>query len=188
MKEAMQQPASGPAPIDEQLRVRVLQPYKPNARYVHRAVLTQAGNGSSPRLADPQSWIRVDGECGFVEPCYIAATGHFNAVECNITYNQLLYLGIAEFVRQRLVPELQHWSLEDFFRAQLPDVLIAEYHARFRRPMRSIRYDGWLSFVEVQRRTADKPLLLQTRAGFHDPNGGECFVEARIALLNWQRA
>lgn len=181
-------PESQAPPMDDALRLRVLAPYKPNARYVHRAALTQRGNGGTPRAADPASWIRLDAECGFAEPCYIESTGHFNAVEFNITYNQMLYLGLAETVRQRLLPELRHWTLDDFFRAQLPDVLIADYHAHFRRPMRSRRYSGWMCFADVQARPSRNMLLLHTRAGCLDGDGGECSVDATIALVNWQPA
>ncbi len=181
-------PESLAQPMDDALRLRVLAPYKPIARYVHRAVLSHRGNGGTPRAADPATWIRLDAECGFAASCYIESTGHLNAVECNITYNQMLYLGLAETVRQRLLPELRHWSLDDFFRAQLPDVLIADYHARFRRPMKAHRYGGWMAFVDVQARPSRKLLLLQTRAGFHDPDGGECSVDVTIALVNWQPA
>ena len=174
--------------LSDVLRMRVLQPYKPNARYVHRAALTKEGDGSTPRLAAPESWIRLEGACGFREPCYIEATGHLNAVEANITYNQMLYLALAEVVRQRLLPELQHWTLDDFFRAQLPDVLIATYRANFRRPLRSAQYEGWFSFVDVEPKPHRQLLLLHTRAGLHDAGGGECSIDATIALVHWQPA
>lgn len=185
MSAAMPDPTTPGPLLSEVLRARVLLPYKPEARYVHRAVLTNAGNGSSPRLAHPETWVRIDGTCGFDEPCYIAATGHFNAVEANITYNQLLYLAFAESVRQGLIPELRHWTLDDFFRAQLPDVLIAKYHADFRRPLRSASYAGWFTIVDVRAKPHRRMLLLQTRAGFHDATGGECSVDATIAVVNW---
>ena len=175
-------------PMDAALQQRVLAPYRDVARYVHRAALSRRTGAGSPRLADPTTWIRLDAECGFTAPCYIDATGHFNAVELNITYNQMLYLALAETVRQRLLPELRHWSLDDFFRAQLPDVLIGDYHAHFRSPMKSARYTGWFCFTDVRPRPARKMLLLQTRAGCHDGNGGECSADVRIALVNWQPA
>jgi hypothetical protein len=174
--------------MDDTLRQRVLAPYLEMARYVHSAALTQRGNGGSPRGADPATWLRLDATCGFAQPCYIESTGHFNAVEMNITFNQMLYLAMAEAVRQRLLPELRHWSLDDFFRAQLPDVLIGDYHARFRRPMKSRRYQGWFCFTDVQARPSRKLLLLHTRAGCSDGDGGECVVDATIALVNWQPA
>ena len=174
--------------IDEALRTRVLSVYAANARYVHHAVLARAGNGTTPREDAEASWIRVDGSCGFDAPCYIVPTGHFNAVEANITFNQLLYLGIAEIVRGGLVAELRHWTLDDFFRAQLPDVLIATYHAEFRRPMRSAQYRGWIAFTGAQAKAHRSMLLLQTRCGFGDAAGGECAVAATIALVNWRPA
>lgn len=185
---AMPDPVPTGKPISELLRQRVLQVYKTNARYVHRAVLTRSGNGGTPRLADPSSWIRIDGICGFAEPCYIDATGHLNAVEVNITYNQMLYLAMAETVRERLLPELRHWNLDDFFRAQLPDVLIASYHANFRRPMKSQHYTAWFEIVDVQPKPHRNLLLLHTRAGCHGPSNGECSVDATIALVNWRPA
>jgi hypothetical protein len=181
-------PDPGQSLLSDELRARVLAAYRPIARYVHRAALTRAGNGGSPRLVDPSSWLRIDGACGFTEPCYIEPTGHFNAVEANITFNQLLYLALAECVRLQLIPELRHWQLDDFFRAQLPDVLIADYGAHFRRPMQCAEYDGWLTFADVRGKAQRRLLLLQTRAGFHDRFGGECAVEATIAIVNWQPA
>jgi hypothetical protein len=177
-----------PEPLGEELRQKVLAPYKPDCRYVLAAAMTQAGNGRSPRTADPSSWVRMEAQCSIGDPCYIEPTGHFNAVEFNITYNQMLYLGMAEAVRRRLVPELAHWTLDDFYRAQLPDVLIGDYHARFRRPMRSGRFRGWFTIVEVLARPQRKLLLLHTRAGCTTDAGGECEAEVTIALVNWQPA
>jgi hypothetical protein len=151
-------------------------------------MLVQTGNGTTPRLHDPGSWLRMEGDCGFSAPCYIAATGHLNAVEANITYNQLLYLGLAESVRRQLLPELRHWQLDDFFRAQLPDVLIADYHASFRRPMTGEAYRGWIEFVDLKARPQRRMLMLQTRAGFTTAAGGECSLDVRIAVVNWQPA
>lgn len=176
----------GGRPVAEPLLQRVLQPYRPEARYVHSAVLAELGNGATPRLADPSSWIRLEGTCGFAEPCYIEATGHLNAVEVNITYNQMLYLAMAETVRLCLLPELRHWTLEDFFRAQLPDVLIATYHANFRRPMQSRHYRAWFSFVDVEAKPHRDLLLLHTRAGCSGPGDGECSIDATIALVHWR--
>jgi hypothetical protein len=177
-----------PEQLDDELRQRVLRPYKPHCRYVLEATLSQAGNGMTPRASEPSTWIRIDTQCTIAEPCYIEATGHLNAVEFNITYNQMLYLGLAETVRRRLVPELAHWGLDDFFRAQLPDVLIGDYHARFHRPMLAASFRGWLTIVEVKPRPQRNLLLLRTRAGCTTDAGGECEGEVTIALVNWHPA
>lgn len=179
---------SAAVPIDDSLRQRVLAPYAPNARYVHRAALTQADDGSPPRPDVPASWLRLDGDCGFDAPCYIAATGHFNAVECNITYNQMLYLGLAEVVRRGLLAELRHWTLDEFFRRQLPDVLIADYRVHFRRPIHSAAYRAWFVITGVLPKPHRDLLLLTTRAGCGDDGGGECELDATIALVRWRPA
>lgn len=170
-------------PIAHDLLARVLTPYFGNARYVQRARLVHAGDGSSPRLAVPATHLRVEADCGFAAPCYIADTGHVNAVEYNITYNQLLYATLAVAVERRLVPELRHWDLAEFFRRQLPDVLIAEYHARFRRPMHSAAYGAWFELVDVQNGARGDHVWLRTRAGCHDASGGEGTIEATVALV-----
>lgn len=169
--------------IAPDLLARVLAPYFGNARYVQRARLVRAGDGGSPRLDVPASHLRLEADCGFAAPCYIADTGHVNAVEYNITYNQLLYTTLAVAVERRLVPELRHWDLAEFFRRQLPDVLITDYHARFRRPMHSAAYDAWFELLDVQNGARGGHVWLRTRAGCHDAGGGEGSIEATIALV-----
>ena len=166
------------------LLARVLDPNFANARSVQRASLVQTGNGNSPRLAEPQSHLRLEADCGFEAPCYIAATGHLNAVEYNITYNQMLYAALAVAVQHRLVPELRHWDLDEFFRRQLPDVLIAEYHARFLRPMQSAAYRAWFELADVQVGARGDRIWLRTHAGCSDRAGGEGRIDATIALVS----
>ena len=172
--------------IDAELLQRVLAPYKPDARYVHHAELIFSGDGGGPRHDAPASWLRLACRCGFELPCYIEATGHLNAVECNITYNQMLYLCLAEAVRRGLLPELLHWTLDEFFRRQLPDVLIADYRVRFLRPLASARYTAWFTITGVLPKPHRDLLLLTTRAGFRDDNGGASELDATIALVRWQ--
>lgn len=170
--------------IEEALHRRVLEPYTPQSRYVVRAAMTQTGNGRCPRETDSSSWLRLDAECSIGDPVYIQPTGHFNAVEFNITYNQMLYLALAEAVHRRLLPDLAHWRIDDFFRAQLPDVLITDYHAKFQHPIRSGDYSGWFSILEstlVERRNM---LFLRTAAGCSTPYGGQCEARCTIAILN----
>lgn len=185
---APEQPTRLAVTLSQELCARVLAPYKPHCRYVHRAELSHARDGRTPQPDDPGSWIRLDAECGITEPCYIEATGHFNAVEYNITYNQMLYLGLAELTRLRLLPELRNWNLDDFFRHQLPDVLIANYNARFRRPMKSQAFRGWVAFCGVTTRPQRNLLMVSTRSGCSTAAGGSCEAEVTIALVNWQSA
>jgi FcoT-like thioesterase domain len=56
--------------------------------------------------------------------CYIEDTGHFNAVEFNICFNQLAYVAFAKCIDEALVPELAFLDFDGFQRGQLPSWLI----------------------------------------------------------------
>jgi FcoT-like thioesterase domain len=58
------------------------------------------------------------------ESCYIDDTGHFNAVEFNICFNQLAYVAFAKCIDEGLVPELAFLDFAAFQRGQLPSWLI----------------------------------------------------------------
>ena len=72
----------------------------------------------------------------------IGDTGHFNSVEFNICYNQLIYYLIAKSVQEGLLPALRGWTLDDFWRSQLPDILITNFSSSFKRKMRGKRFFG----------------------------------------------
>ena len=162
-------------------------PYKDNCRYVHHATVARPATTTALAKDAPATWLHLEAECGVGASCYIEDTGHFNAVEFNIVYNQMLYLGIAEAVQHRLWPELQHKTLDDFLRHQLPDVLIVEYHARFRRPMQSRRFQGWITFCGLEAKMTRDLVLLHTKAGCKSPEGGLAESDVTVALVNWLR-
>jgi hypothetical protein len=130
----------------------------------------------------------VAGDLGIGESCYIDDTGHFNAVEFNICYNQLIYYLIAKSVKEGLVPALRSWTLDDFWRAQLPDILITEFRSRFKRTMRGKRFFGSVSLADVVRvdqSAWSKPLIvLHTTCRFWDEPGGLSVGKVTIAIQN----
>lgn len=177
-------------PLDVALLDRVLRPYLPHCRYVRAARFEHAGSACTPTAGDPSSWLRLDAQCGIEQSCYIESTGHFNAVELNITYNQMLYLCLAAALRANVLPP-PAWSYDEFLRRQLPDVLIADYQARFRRPMRSSRYRGWVEIRSVLARPQRGLLLLKTHSGCAEdgPGGPDaCEAQVTIALVSWPAA
>lgn len=170
--------------IAEDLRERVLRPYLPVSRYVRRARLARPQSPGVPRSNAPESWLRLDADCAIQAPCYIESTGHFNAVELNITYNQMLYLCLAESMRLGLFGE-PAWTLEQFFQAQLPNVLITDYQAKFRRPMTSAKFTSWFMLESVQVNPQRNMATLKTRCAAS--NGGVDANEAHVtvALVDW---
>jgi hypothetical protein len=163
---------------DRELLSRVLRPYREHCQYLKTAVLEVAQN----------QMPTVSGELEIGESCYIDDTGHFNAVEFNICYNQLIYYLIAKSVQEGLLPALRGWTLDDFWRAQLPDILITDFNSRFKRTMRGKRFFGNVSVADVVR--FDKsawwgPLIvLHTSCRFWDAPGGLSVGKVTIAIKN----
>ncbi len=170
-------------PLAPALLARVLEPYRANCRYVVDAVCEHADDRRAPRPDDPMSWIAIDSRCSIPASCYIDDTGHFNAVELNIAYNQMLYAGLAAVADHRLIAELRHWDREAFFRHQLPDVLILDYHARFPRPLEPRAFHGRFEIREVIGKPHKQMVLLRTHCAVHCASGGHAEAEVLIALV-----
>ena len=165
-------------PDDRELLSLVLRPYRVHCQYLKSAVLEVAQNHLPT----------VSGDFEIGESCYIDDTGHFNAVEFNICYNQLIYYLIAKSVQEGLLPELRSWTLDDFWRSQLPDILITNFSSSFKRKMRGKRFFGSLSVADVVR--LDKSawwrsqIVLRTSCRFWDEPGGLSVGKVTIAITN----
>jgi (3R)-3-[(carboxylmethyl)amino]fatty acid synthase len=170
-------------PMERAHLLRVLQPYRRDCRYVLDAVVEHSGDRRAPQPDDPESWIAIEGRCSIPASCYIDDTGHFNAVELNITYNQLLYCGLFAMAERGLVAELRHWDTETFFRHQLPDVLIVDYHARFPRPLSPRAFQGRFEIREVLPKPHKQMVLLRTFCEVTCAHGGHADAEVMIALV-----
>ncbi|HEV2779571.1 MAG TPA: FcoT family thioesterase [Actinophytocola sp.] len=161
-------------PDDPQLLADILRPYKPHSRYLKSATVS-VRNG-----------LPV-GQGQFVIPtsCYIDDTGHFNAVEFNICYNQLFYYLLAKSIKERAVPALAAWTLDDFWERQLPDILIARFRSLFRSPIDSSSFTGELTINTTSESNVRRPVLLaETSIRFWDPRDGSAEGEVLMAMLN----
>jgi len=175
------------SPVPDDIRQRVLKPYLPVSRYVTSAQFERPRVAVLPASNRPETWLRLDAECAIKDPCYIESTGHFNAVELNITYNQMIYLCLAEISRLGAVPK-PLWSLEDFFQAQLPNVLITDYQAQFRRQMNSARYSSWLMIESFEVKPRRNLALLKTRCAASNDGNDANEARVNIALVDWPSA
>lgn len=161
---------------DEELLARVLTPYKRHCTYLKSAQVTAAAGLSSAR-------------CAFAIPqsCYIDDTGHLNAVEVTIAYNQMMYYLVAKSVKEGLLTGFGSWTLDDFWRHQLRDILIARFASTFRRPVNPRHFTGEMEFRSVTRRTpggADPFLHARTVFRYRDAHGGRCDGEVTLAFVN----
>jgi hypothetical protein len=163
---------------DADLLAHVMQVYKPECRY-----LLSAGFEADGEPADGGR-VGVRGRFRIPESCYIADTGHFNAAEFNICYNQMIYFTIAKAVKEAAVRQLGGWTMAQFFARQLPDMFITDYRATFRRHMRGREFWGELDVVGATRRDGGNgPLvILSTTTRFGEDAKPACRGEVKIVL------
>ncbi|MEU3410701.1 FcoT family thioesterase [Streptomyces sp. NPDC006658] len=169
-------PSQRPYPTDEELLARVLVPYKRHCKYLRSAEVTASAGLTSVRAA-----------FAIAESCYIDDTGHLNSVEVNIAYNQMMYYLVAKSVKEGLLTGFEDWTLDDFRRHQLPDILIARFASNFRRPVDPRDFTGEMEFRSVTRRApggASPFLHAQTVFRYQDAHGGRCDGEATLAFVN----
>lgn len=170
-------------PIPDAFLQRVLAPYRDHVRYVTEARWHHPDQHTLPASHDPASWIVVEGHGGIASSCYTDATGHFTAVELNIIYNQLLYLALASCAVagwSHVVP----WSGESFFQHQLPDVLIADYCARFTRPLNPRDFTVRVEIRSAIAKPAHNMVWLETACEATCSSGGQANAEVTVALVH----
>lgn len=163
-------------PVDASLLKAVLQPYKTHCRYLKAAEVEAYTNAPQQPLA------RAKGNFEIPESWYIDETGHFNSIEFNLCYNQLVYVLIGQCVVSKLIPELSRMTYEEYRRRQLPDVLIVKFASTFRKAMDSKQFKGNVYIDRVSDR--GKMLLLKTRCDFFDESGGCSDGEVTLAIVN----
>jgi FcoT-like thioesterase domain len=164
--------------VEGALLERVLTPYKPHCRYLKSGVW-EAGPPGSDYAA------RLSGALSIPSSCYIDDTGHFNSVEFNICYNQLMYVLMAQCVLSDLLSPFSRWTFEEFLRRQLPDVLILDFASRFRRPMRPSAFRGSIDFMDsIERRGM---VFVNTRCSFEDDHGGYCEGKVTLTIVDAQK-
>lgn len=158
---------------DGPLLADVMQVYKPNCRYLKSA---------ETLLVDGNPAVRA--EFSIPEPCYIEDTGHFNAAEFFICFNQMMYYAFAKAVKEDMLASAAGWQLGDFWKRQL-DFVIASVNSRFRREVSARRFFGEGRFVKIiQRVGGPRPLLIMdTTCRFWDDSDGRCDGEIKAALV-----
>jgi len=164
--------------IEPEFVGEVLKPYRPNCRYLKSAKAVFEGEPSWETLT-------TEGEFGIGESCYIDDTGHFNAVEFVLCFNQLAYCAFAPAVLNGEIAALRGWSIEDYFNYQLPSMLIKTTASRFKRQINASKFSARLSCkdFEVVERSL-RYLKIPCAIEFWDEQGGSASGEVELAALN----
>jgi hypothetical protein len=139
-----------PIEIGEEFVADILQPYRLNAKYLKYAQITQlrapASSGNTERGIPI---LTAAGRFVIAESCYIDDTGHFNAVEFNICYNQLAYAMFGKCFETGIVDKLRFLSYEQYRRHQLQSCFIASLESRFLKPFASGSFRGELALNKL---------------------------------------
>jgi hypothetical protein len=160
--------------IDDGFTNEVLKPYFEHSRYLKRARFQHSES------LDPQSLI-MTGEFAIPQSCYIDDTGHFNAVEYNISFNQICYVHLAHCIKHRLIPELSDYSMDTFWIKQLPNVLIAKLTSSYQSQMNARRYYGTYGINAIKK--TSKCTFIKTYCHFYDDDNGKSTGEVTLAVL-----
>ncbi|WP_343899079.1 FcoT family thioesterase, partial [Corynebacterium felinum] len=116
--------------------------------------------------------MESQGQFSIAESCYIDDTGHFNAAEFVMCYNQLMYMSLCAGVFHKAHP-FENWSMEDFWERQLPHVLIQQLDSRYTRPINARNFSGKFVIDEVDFSRRERGIVkLHTSVEFSDATGG----------------
>jgi hypothetical protein len=154
---------------------RVLTPYRLHCQYLKRAFVEFDGR---------RDWqtMTMKGEFAIAESCYIDDTGHFNAVEFNICYNQLAYVHLAYCIEHRLLPALAAFDADSFREKQLSHFLIANINSSYHAQVNPREFFGTMR-VKSARPTL-RFAILKTECEFHDAGDGRADGEVKLVVLN----
>lgn len=167
--------SAGTVPIAEDLLARVLEPYS----YKGCRYLLDAGYTAT------EDSVFAQGNFSIGESAYIRSTGHFNAVELLLCFNQLAYSAFAPAVINGEIAALRGWSSADYFNHQLPSMLIRTTTSRFKKPINAHKFSARLlcrDFEVIDR--SWRYLKVPCAIEFFDEDGGAASGEVELAALN----
>ncbi|BAX93292.1 FcoT family thioesterase [Mycobacterium shigaense] len=165
----------GTVPIAEELLSMVLEPYSyKGCRYLVDAEYKSTGDS-----------VLAYGSFRIEQPAYIRSTGHFNAVELVICFNQLAYAAFAPAIINRELPIVDGYSIADFFDNQLPSMLIRSTSSQFKKSINAQSFSARLlcenfRIIERTRRYLSIPCSIE----FWDQSGGAASGQIELAVLN----
>jgi len=153
----------------------ILQPYKAACRFLKRF------EAIYPESEDAGFLARGRGQFAIPGPWYIEDTGHFNAVDSIICFNQIGYMTVASALQDgRISSKAISSSTEEFKRRMLPDMLITKISLKFVRPMQNARFSGTFDIGRI--RTTPGSVIAKVAAEFRDEGDGLAQLEGLVAL------
>ena len=164
--------------VEQQTIDTVLSCYRDHCQYVKKAGIYSSEHG--PLDPNRDALLSLKAELSVPVSCYIDDTGHFNAVEFNICYNQMMYLLMAHGVEQGIL-DIGIADLAEFKQRMLSDILIIEMKNKFRQAICDDKIYGTVSIHQcVLKRNL---YIVKTSCQFFDSKGGKQFGDVTAAVL-----
>jgi FcoT-like thioesterase domain len=168
--------------ISKEFIADILKPYRTHAQYLRSAELTHFQDKSSTATKGKDAGlISAKGRFSIPCSCYIDDTGHFNAVEFNICFNQLAYVTFGKCLEANMLKNLRleggNVSFGDFKRHQLANMLIVSIESRYYKMLKS---DDFAAELTINRISASAgAYFVFTSITFSDAEG----VKAKGTVL-----
>lgn len=141
---------AAPLDVPADFMAEVLKPYRENAKYLQSAQITRFETARTREGGKGPTVVATGrGRFSIPESCYIDDTGHFNAVEFNICYNQLAYVIVGKAVEAGLFAPLTPISFTEYKKRQLSSMLIVKLESRFTKQLKSGDFWGELTIDRI---------------------------------------
>ncbi|GLS25304.1 FcoT family thioesterase [Marinibactrum halimedae] len=159
-------------PISQSFKARVLSPYRDHCRYLKEAVFSATSTKATEML--------MEGEFAIADSCYIDDTGHFNAVEFNICFNQIAYTHLAYCIKHHLIEELNDYDISSFFQKQLSNFLIVNISSQYLSELNAKYFKGLFGIHSIRKRS--QYTFMKTYCEFEDEHKGRAKGEVTLAI------
>jgi len=154
--------------IEDTLR-EVIEPYISDCRYLKEAELDC--NGEFPKAI---------GKFEIPRSFYCIKTGHFNAVEAMICYNQLAYTMFGECSQKGMIGSHEPMSLEKFKSLQIVSYIVKIKELIFKKPINPQHFHGKIELLRAS--NISNNLFLCTKFEFADDGEGFASGKALLAV------
>ncbi len=166
--------------VPDDLLQSILTPYRKECTYLKKMWIDFYGE---PDTEAGGVGEEIVGRCQFsiAESFYISDTGHFNAVEFNLCYNQVAYVYLAYCCDRKLIPPMSSVDLAYYRKQQLGGILITKFSSSFHSQMKAASFWGEFS---VPKTVEKKRLwLLDTHIRYWDEGEGRSEGDVLLAFL-----
>ena len=160
--------------IEKPFIKKILTPYYEYTNYLKKANLYEEENQGISRL-------KATGEFSIEDSCYIDDTGHFNAVEFNICYNQLAYVHMAHCIKNQLIPQVAAYDINSFLQKQLSNFLITNISSSYHSMLNANHFYGSYEIKKITKKS--KYVFLETSCDFWDDGQGKATGTVNTVII-----